>query len=207
MLSEISLVRDYWKTWITRAVSYICEAHFQVYNTHTCTVYKCAGEHAECSQRQGEGRGLRVLLRVKTWTVDETDGPWADQQALCHINIKPSPCPTLLHLHTDKQTHAHTVWEVFFPPLPPDCCAWRGRDNFTSHSRAEWNPDESQAAINSFHSPGRCAWHQSAEYSRRQERNIHHIAWKTISLCAGWSTLYHSNSGQGNRGMMREKRN
>lgn len=28
---------------------------------------------------------------------------------------------------------------------------------------------------------------------------------KAFSQRAGWSTLYHSNSGQGNRGMMRER--
>lgn len=193
MLSEISLMRDYWKSWTARVVSYICEAHFQVYSTHTY-IYKCAGEHAECSQRQGEGCGLRLPLREKTWTVDETDGSWADQQALYHINIKPSPCPTVLYLHTQPDQTPLTVM------CREDVIIYRPQ---TCWMKARWIAGTYQL----IPFPGRCAWCRSARYTSGQEKNIHHIAWKTISLCAGWSTLYHSNSGQGNREMMREKRN
>ncbi|MEQ2189455.1 hypothetical protein GOODEAATRI_025488 [Goodea atripinnis] len=52
-----------------------------------------------------------------------------------------------------------------------------------------------------------CACVCGAKHQSGHENGIHHIAGKTISLCTGWTTLYHSNSGQGNREMMGERRN
>lgn len=82
-------------------------------------MYKRAGERAECSQRQREGRGLRVPLREKTRTEDETDGPLADQQALYYINIKPSPCPyctvpTHTYARANRLTHSQCEGGFFF---------------------------------------------------------------------------------------------
>ena len=82
--------------------------------------YTRAGKHAACGQRQREGRGLRVPMREKTRTVDETEGPWADQQATYHTNTKPSPVHTVLYLHTHANRHTHGMYCMgVFCPLPP----------------------------------------------------------------------------------------
>ena len=168
-------------------------------------------------QRVARGKGKAVGWEShcvkKTRTVDETEGPWADQQALYHTNIKPPPscldCTVAKHTHANRHT-PFTVWVFFIHwPLSVMC-----REDVIIYEpvpcwmKAKWiAAPEAGVSHPLFPSSGRCVWHQSAEYTSGHENNIQHIAWKTISLCTGWSTLYHSNSGQGNREMMREKRN
>lgn len=80
-------------------------------------LYKYDGKHA--CWRQEEGHGWGVPFHEKTWTHDETDGPWAAQQALYHIIVKPSPCPTVLHLHSRKHLRTKRM---------RGCCPLSGED-------------------------------------------------------------------------------
>lgn len=94
---------------------------------------------------------------------------------------------------THANTPSHWQYQRF---LTPHCYVQRGHYNLQMENR--WITDTCHLIPLSGRCTNRC--------TSGQEKNIHHIAWKTISLCASWSTLYHSNSGQGNREMMREKR-
>lgn len=90
---------------------------WQIFRCLVLVLTVCDGKHAYW--RQEEGHGWGVPFHEKTWTHDETDGPWAAQQALYHVIVKPSPCPTVRHLHSRKHLRTKRM---------RGCCPLSGED-------------------------------------------------------------------------------